>query len=189
MTELAPLFRDDELDEEDLRLRGAFSTLQTVVTEFLGRTGVSINDLSEEEQQELVDRIDPHLKFELETSQDIYKGMPIVVGGAGAFLMTDSEDALVGAQVTAAGDVITGTVRSVQAYPVPSHETVLNTNLNDGISTHDQSLSAVIIIEGASYHTAPYDDGTHQMSYELEDINVVIPVIYGMDARVADIAL
>lgn len=189
MTEYDSQFRDDELDNEDRLLRSALVDLQSTVTDFLQRTGKSINALTEDEQQELVDRIDPHLNFEMRTSKDFYEGMPIVVRGAGAFLLTDHENSLLGAQTTLAGDAITGTVSRVQAYPVPSREIVLTTGPNEAIPSYDQSLSAVIILEDAKFYCLPSSDGVFQVTHDLGAFNVVIPTIYGMDARVADITL
>jgi len=187
MTEFSAKFRDDEPDEEDLLLRGAIVGLQEIVTDFMLRTGRSLNELSQAEQQALVDQIDPHLKFEIQASEDIYKGMPIVLQGAGAFLITDQQNELLGAQLTLPGDVITGVVAEVQAYPVPTREVVLNTGPNDEIPTYDLSLSAVVIIEGAQFYSSPSSDGTFQATHDLSAYNVVIPAVYDMDARVADI--
>ncbi|MDB5160221.1 MAG: hypothetical protein JWO99_484 [Candidatus Saccharibacteria bacterium] len=187
MTEFAVQFRDDELDEEDLLLHTALRDLQAIVTDFMLRAGKSINELTEDEQQELVDRIDPHLEFEIQISKDIYKGMSIVVNGAGAFLITDQEGTLGGAQITLAGDVITGVVSDVQAYPVPSREIVRSTGLNDAIPTYDMSLSAVIIIENATFYTSPSPNGSFQVTHDLGTSRVLIPTVYGMDTRVADI--
>jgi len=188
MTEFITRFRDDELDEEDRLFRAALNDLQGVVSSFMIREGRSINDLTVDEQQALIDRISPHLKFEIGLSQDIYKGMPIVVKGPGAFLVADDEGSLVGAQITAEGDVLTGVVDDVQAYIVPTREVVLNTGHNDAVPVYDNSLSAVVIIEGATFFSSPSPDGTFQVEHDLGVYSVIIPVVYDMDARIADIA-
>jgi hypothetical protein len=189
MTEFTAQFRDDELDLEDRLLRSALADLQATVTNFMQRNHRSINELTEDEQQALVDSIDPHLKFEFKNSPDFYEGMPIVVRGVGAFLMMDAKGLLVGAQVTATGDVITGTVSDVQAFPVPTRELVLSSALDEALPVYDQSLSAVIIIEDATFHSQPSSDGTYQITHDLGGFLVVIPVVYNMDTRVADSAL
>jgi len=56
-----------------------------------------------------------------------------------------------------------------------------------GILTNDQSLSAALIVEGATYYSLPNNDGTFQIVYDMETYEVVIPLVYDMDARVADI--
>lgn len=187
MTEFAEKFRNDELDEEDRLLRSALVDLQTTVEGFMRRAGKSVNDLTEYEQQELVDSIDPHLRFELQFSGDIYKSMSIVVSGAGAFLLADHEESLLGAQVTSTGDVITGTVSGVQAYPVPSLEVVLGARSSESIPTYDQSLSAVVILDGAKFYSSPSSDGAFQITHDLGVFRVLIPVVYGMDTRAADV--
>jgi len=186
MTEFTPLFRDDELDEEDLLLRGALANFQSTVTDFMARTGKSMNDLTESEQRQLVSRIDPHLNFEMQTSKDIYRGMPVVITGAGAFMLTDQEGFLLGMQVTSPEDVITGTINSVQAYPVPTREIVLNTAQNDAVPMYDRSLSAVIVIEDAKYYSMPTSSGEFQITHDLGAFNMGIPTVYNMNARVAD---
>ena len=186
MTEFAAHFRDDELDTEDLLLRTALTDLQVIVTDFMQRAGRSVNDLTIDEQQVMVDHIDPHLKFEMQVSPDIYKGMPIVVNGSGAFLAIQPDGDFLGAQVMSDGDVIMGTVGEVQALTVPSLELVLGAGNNDEIPTYELSLSAVIIIEDATFHTAS-SDGEFQVSHDLGGLDIVIPLVYEMDARVADI--
>jgi len=180
-------FRRDEIDAEDLRLRAALSHLQGIVLSFLQRTGQSINELTQEEQQRLVDQIRPHLAFELDASDDIYRGMPIVVEGCGAFLATDDEGSLLGAQVTKDGDVLTGVIDTVQAYPVPSREIVLRSDQNDSLPTYDQSLSAVVVIDGAHFYTGPDSDGVYQAVHDLTGLQIVVPVVYGMPIRMVDI--
>lgn len=188
MTELAARLREDAPDEEDILLSGAFADLQAIVDNFLARTGRSINDLAANEQQALVDVIEPHLAFELKVSQDIYVGLPVVTGGPGGFLIADSEGALLGAQQTTDGDVITGMVSGVHAYPVPSRSIILeSTEPDESIPTYDQSLSAVVVLGGAKFHTRPSEDGTFQVVHDLDGMQVVVPIIYGMKTRVADI--
>jgi len=189
MTEFTGQFRDDELDAEDALLRDALTNHQTMVADFLRRTGKSVNDLTEDEQQKLIQTVNPHLKFELKTSEDLYVGMPLVVRGPGAFLMTDQDGFLMGAQVTIRGDVLSGTVSDIQAYPVPTREIVLTTDPSDALPTYDQSLSAVIIIENAAFNSLPSADGTFQITHDLGSYRVVVPAVYGMDTRVADVAV
>lgn len=188
MTEFATRLREDAPDEEDILLQRALVDLQVIVDNFLARTGKSINDQTASEQQELVDLIEPHLAFELDVSQDLHVGLPVVLGGAGGFLLTDSKGALIGAQQTTHGDVITGMVSEVQAYPVPSRKIMLEpTEPYEEIGTYDQSLSAVIILGNAKFHTDPSEDGIFQIVHDLDGMQVVVPVIYGMETRVADI--
>ena len=79
-------------------------------------------------------------------------------------------------------------VSTVQAYPVPSRKIILEpTEPNEAIGTYDQSLSAVIILENAMFHTDPSKDGTFQIVHDLEDMKVIVPILYQMEARVADI--
>lgn len=187
MTEFSTRFREDAPDEEDVLLKGALSDLQGIVDDFLMRTGKSINGLNESEQQELVDRIYPHLAFELSVSQEIYVGLPIMVGGTGGFLLTDAAGALIGAQQTTEGDIITGMISEVRAYPVPSRKVMLEpTEPYADIGTYDQSLSAVLLLDNAKFHTNPSTDGVFQVKHDLEGMRVVIPVVYGMETRVAD---
>jgi len=189
MTEFAGQFRDDELDTEDKLLRSALAEHQLTVADFLQRTGKSVNDLTEDEQQKLIQTVNPHLKFELKTSEDLYVGMPLVIRGPGAFLMTDQDGFVMGAQVTKQGDVLSGTVSDIQAYPVPTREIVLTTDPSEALPTYDQSLSAVIIIENATFNSLPSADGTFQIMHDLGMYDVVVPAVYGMDVRVADVAV
>ena len=188
MTEYRTRIREDAPDQEDILLHRALADLQAIVDDFLARAGKSVNELTEIEQQALIDSIDPHLLFEIRVSQDLYVGLPVVLGGPGGFLLTDSEGALLGAQQTTHGDVITGMVSAVQAYPVPSRKIILEpTEPNEAIGTYDQSLSAVIILESAKFHTNPSEDGTFQLVHDLDHMQVAVPVLYGMETRVADI--
>lgn len=188
MTELLARLREDAPDEEDVLLGKAFADLQMVVDDFLSRTGRSVNDLNENEQQALVDAIEPHLAFELKVSQDIYVGLPIVSGGPGGFLLADSQGALLGAQQTTDGDVITGMVSEVHAYPVPSLGLMLESaNSDEDVPVYDQSLSAVIILSAAKFHTHPSEDGTFQTMHDLDGMQIMIPIVYGMKTRVSDI--
>lgn len=188
VTEYTTRIREDAPDQEDILLHRALADLQAIVDDFLARTGKSINELTEIEQQALVDNIDPHLLFEIRVSQDLYVGLPLVLGGPGGFLLTDSKGRLLGAQQTTHGDVVTGMVSTVQAYPVPSRKIILEpTEANEAIGTYDQSLSAVIVLENAKFHTDPSEDGAFQIVHDLDNMRVVVPVLYGMHTRVADI--
>lgn len=188
MTELASRIYEHAPDEDDLRMRVVLADLQAIVDDFLSRTGRSINELTVTEQQALVDAIDPHLAFELRVTEGLHVGLPLVASGAGGFLLTDSQGALLGAQQTEPGDVVTGMVSAVKAYPVPSRQIILSSTGPDGIiSPHDQSLSAVVLLDNARFHTDPSSDGTFQIVHELTGMTAVIPVIYGMDTRVSDI--
>ena len=188
MTELNAQFRDDELDNEDVLLRKAFLNLQQTVSDFMIRTGRSINDMTTDERQALVDRIDPHLEFEIESSEDLYVGMPIVIKGVGAFFAVDRGGIFNGAQITTEGDVITGVVSDVQSLVVPTREIIRSTGPNDEIPTYDLSLSAAVIIKEAKFNTAASSDGTYQVVHDLGEFSILIPTIYGMDVRVADVA-
>lgn len=186
--EFTSRLREDAPDQEDVLLQKALADLQDIVDSFLARTGRSINDLTEDEQQALVDTIQPHLDLERSVSPDIHLGLPIVTGGAGGFLITDSEGALLGAQQTSDGDVVTGVISNIRSYPVPSRHAILQpTEPYEPIEAHDQSLSAIIILEDAKFHTDPSDDGTHQLVHDLGDMQVVVPILYKMETRVADI--
>jgi hypothetical protein len=186
MSEFNTRLREKVPDKKDVLLREALAYLQLIVDNFLIRTGKSINDLTESEQQVLVDQIDPHLAFELGESKDIHTGLALILEGAGGFLLTDSEGALLGAQQTTHGDVITGVVSAVKAYPVPSRKIILEpTEPYEEIGTYDQSLSAVIILGNAKFHTDPSEDGEFQIVHDLETMQVVVPVTYLMEAHVA----
>lgn len=187
MTEFSTHFLDDEPDDKDRLLRSALADFQTIVSDFMMRAGTSMNDLAEDELRQLVARIDPHLKFELQASQDIYKGMPIIVYGDGAFLLTDPKGAIVGIRVTSPDEVITGIVNSIQINPVPTREIVLSVGKNEPIPTYDLSLSAVIIIENAKFYSAPDVDGEFEVVHDLAEFGVAVPLVYNMKTRVADI--
>lgn len=175
-------------DAYDTKACNALNDLQAVVNDFLYRTGKSINDLTEEEQQRLVDSIDPQLAFELEVSTDIYVGLPLTFQGDGGFLVADADGSLIGAETTGEGDRITGLVSSVRAYPVPTLAMMLEAaGTGDDIGRWDQSLSAVVILGNAKIYSQPSADGTYQVVNEVGDLQIILPVIYGMKTRVSDI--
>jgi len=188
MTEFENPFRDDAQVERVRHLHSAFADLQEITSRFMMKEGRSINEMTVDELQALVDRIAPHLDFELESSEEIAKGMPIIVSGAGAFLIADQDGELIGAQVSQKGDVLTGVISDVQALIVPVREAMMNPDLDNEIPVFDLSLSAIVAIDGATFSSSPTPDGTFEVVHDLGEYSILIPVVYGMDARIADIA-
>jgi len=188
MTEALDIFHDDEPDEDVLAQR-AIANLQDIVDGLLPKAK-SINDLSEDEQQALKDKIDPHLAFELRVSEDFYMGLPIVITGNGGVLISDKDDTLLGAEQMAGDCTITGLVSEVRAYPVPSRSIMIEPRGKDEVvPSYDQSMSAVIILDDATFSTCPSgDDGTFELEHKLGLMRIIVPIVYGMNIRVADIA-
>jgi hypothetical protein len=188
MIERVDTFRTDEFDEEDVVAQQEINYPQTIAETHLAATGLSVNDMDEDSQQTLTDTVDPYLAFELQQSDSLYKGMPLVLSGQGGFLITDYAGSLLGAQETATGDVITGNVTEVKAYPVPSRSLMTEPrHSGEAIPTHDQSLSVVLVLNNVKFYANPTDDGIFQVVHDLSDLRVAVPVIYGMETRVADI--
>lgn len=170
-------------DEEDNGLKQALEAVQDTV----GRhsVGISIDALSTEELQALLDQIDRYIEFELSQSNELYVALPIEieVRGLGCMLITDPELSLLGGQIIEAGDKISGFVGQVRAFLVPSTDSLKNNRNNDDIPMNDRSFSAVVVIDDALYYDTA-SGSTHNLGER--DMLAVFPVIYPSAPRTPD---
>lgn len=187
MTEPIPSFSSLDLDPEDVALSEVIRYLQLMVEDRLRQTGISINDMTEDQQQSLIDKIDPYIAFEVQQSSDFFIGMPIEAEGKGGFLVIDTEAALLGAEQTEPKDKITGTVCKVHAYPVPSKFLMAQPADIEGVPLYDQSLSIHIVLSDARFYSKLSNDGIYQVEQDLSQFLIGIPVVYDMDIRMANI--
>ena len=179
-----PAIAPEGLDEEDVALQAALAEMQNIVLRHLLKLNLAITDLTAESQQLLVDRTKPYLEFELAKSEGVWQGMPIMARGPGGILVANAEGAIGGAQHMEEGDVVIGFIDDVSGLPVPSLACMRSPDeTTQDIPTYDQSFSAVITLQGAQF-TAAASDGAETM-YDLSRHTVILPLVYGMDIRVA----
>jgi len=173
-------------DPEDIDLQTALRAMQGIVDRLRG--GIDIDSLSEAEQQQLVDRIRPHLVFELEHSDGIWPCMPIATGGAGGFVAATFEGDSIGGQHMSPGDYLIGTVDDVWPYPVPTLRRMIEAaeNPDHVIRCGEQALSAAVVIHDAEFYEAAGSPGAR--IHDLGMYQIIVPAIYNMPMGVADIA-
>lgn len=179
-----PAIVPEGLDEEDIALRAALAEMQAIVFRHLQKLNLAITDLTTESQQLLVDHTKPYLDFELANSEGIWHGMPIMAQGPGGILVADADGNMRAAQHMEEDDVVTGFVDDVSGFPVPTLACMRSPDeITQDIPTYDQSFSAVVTLRGAQF-TALASDGTPTV-HDLSWYTVVLPLVYGMDIRVA----
>ena len=94
------------------------------------------------------------------------------------FLSFDEDGALYGAERTTEDIVISCTVSGVHAYPVTSIRTMLEKDEDgEAVSTADQSFSAMILLDDATFYADLQQDGTYQIETHLTNMRVFIPII------------
>jgi hypothetical protein len=138
------------LDTEDIELRSGLQALQQIATDLCQR---DFRTLSPAELEALVARVDNHLAFELSQSHDLYVGQPVELEmtGFGCMIQASAEGEVIGFHATIPGHVISGFIHGARASIVPTVEHLATRGADDvHVPDRDRSLSAMIVLEGAS---------------------------------------
>lgn len=147
--------------------------------------GLPIRDLDTDHQQTLVDEINPHAEFELDTNG--LKGMRTTITGHGAMLISTLKGDVLGGEVVSDGDVVEGMIDTISLHPVPVFKATLGKIGDEGIPFDDRSLDAVLILQDALYKTGLNNDGTFVAEHSLgSQYQVGLPMLYHR-LRVTDI--
>ncbi len=188
MTEAYPIDPNREYDKEDILAQKALSDMQDIVDRIMRASKRSIDKMTHAEKIELARTIDPYLKFELSVSEGVYTGLPLEISGRGAFLALDRDGEFENIQATDPTDLITGTVGRIEATAVPTRAMVLATDPRDGeVKYHEESMSAILLLENAVFYAEPNADGLFQVEHDFSGFQIVIPLVYRMKYRVANI--
>jgi hypothetical protein len=137
--------------------------------------------MTEEQQQALVDRINPHLAFELSQTPELHD-VPLKVTGYGLMFVADAGGEILGAETVSHGDVITGTLSEAWACPVPTMESV---QLSDAESTPilGQTMAGVLLLNDAVYKTGLNRSGDFEIEHDLSNFQIGIPLSHLFDVR------
>lgn len=150
-------------------------TIQGIVQNHVDGLKVPIFTLNEAEQQALIDKINPYLLFELAQTPRV-KDLPVEVSGSGMMFISSDDGSILGAEQISNGDILTGVLDEVWAYPVPTAECLILGDSQDEIPVVDQSLSGVVVLKGAKYKTGLNHDGTFQVEHDLGVFQVGLPL-------------
>jgi hypothetical protein len=137
--------------------------------------------MSEDEQQAIMDRINPHLAFEFSQTAELH-GMPLRIDGFGLMFVSDVGGEILGAETISDGDVLTGTLVEACALPVPTMESV---KLSDSESTPilGQTMAGVLLLNDAVYKTGLNRSGTFEVEHDLSNFQIGIPLSHSLDVR------
>lgn len=134
-----------------------------------------------------MDQIYPYFKFELDSSPDIWEGMPLAASGLGGILVADREGTVTGIQNMTPGDSVVGMVDDLRVYPVPTMRNMIEAADDSVVTVFEKVFSPVVVLEDAQFHATQPDGST--TVHDLSSFYVVVPTIYGMHTTMADIAL
>jgi len=142
---------------------------------------VVVMAMSEEQQQALVDRINPHLAFEFSQSPELHD-LPLKVTGYGLMFVSDVNGEILGAETVSDGDVITGTLGEAWACPVPTLESVQLSNA-ESTPILGQTMAGVLLLNNAVYKTGLNRSGHFEIEHDLSNFQIGIPLSHIFDVR------
>lgn len=140
---------------------------------------LAILAMKEDDQQALVDAINPHLAFEYAQTPEVH-GMLLRITGYGLMFVTDTAGNVLGAETVSHGDIVRGTLREVCAVPVPTMESV-------GLSTPEstpilgQTISGMLLLDDASYRTGLNASGAYELEHDLGIFKIGIPLNHELE--------
>jgi hypothetical protein len=137
--------------------------------------------MSEDEQQAIVDRINPHVAFEFSQTPELHN-LPLLISGYGLMFVSDESGVVLGAETISDNDMIIGMLAEAWVLPIPTMESV---QLSDVDSTPilGQTMAGILLLNGAVYKTGLNMSGDFQVEHDLSRFQIGIPLSHGFDIR------
>lgn len=153
-----------------------FSTMHDAARRHTQSLSTNIASLSEQEQQEIVDKVNPYIRFELNQHLEL-QALPLFVTGSGMMYLSDLEGNIMGTETVADGDLITGTFTDACVLPTPTIECLAESD-GEEIPVMSQVLSPVIILEAGQFCTDPNMYGEYQIEHDLSNFQICLPLAH-----------
>ena len=166
---------------DEILLAFSLTCTDIIATHSGSRDPDQVMGMTEDEQQALVDRINPYLAFEYAQTPELH-GLPITISGYGLMFIADEGGEILGAETVSLGDVVTGTLGEAWACPVPTLESV---QLGDTESTPilGQTMAGVLLLNNGVYKTGLNRMGDFEVEHDLANFQLGIPLSHVFDIR------
>lgn len=160
-----------------------FSTMHDAARRHTRSLSTNIAALSDQEQQGLVDKVNPYVRFELQQRPEL-QALPLLITGTGMLYVSDLEGNIMGAETVTEGDLVTGKFIDACVLPIPTIECLA---VSDGeeIPVMSQVLSPVIILEAGQFCTDPDTYGEYQIEHDLSNFQICLPLAHYLKVSVA----
>lgn len=143
-----------------------------------------IFNLSEDEQQQVVSKLNPYVDFEINQNAQL-KGAILRVDGNGLIFISNTDGELLGAETLSDGDLVIGELEDACVLPVPGLESVSLSN-HDSTPIVDQFLACIIVLKNIRYKTGLNKDGSYQAVYDGLPYRIGVPIAYYLNVELAD---
>lgn len=183
MTQIDHLVTPKNPEAVQAQLQQLILTLTELTNRHTKNLPLPIFDLDEDAQQNVLDKLNPYVSFELAQNPGL-KGIPLNITGAGIMFVSDGTGLILGGETISNGDVITGVLDDVCALPVPTVECLL---LADDTETPivDQTLSPVLMLKNGVYKTGLGSDGEYEVVHDLAIFEIGLPLAHYLKIDVA----
>ena len=160
--------------DSNRQLSAMFANFQDIIDRHVAELPCPIFEIDAERQQEISDKITAYLRFELEQYEALH-GERLTVSGNGMFFASDAEGNVLGVEAISDGDVMMGKLDDICAYPVPTESCV--SDRQDGlVRVYDETLTAVLQLEGSVFKTGLNAFGVHEAEHDLRMYTIGVPL-------------
>jgi len=143
MMESIDKYRDT--DPLHRQLQDLFSTLTEIAQRHGSDIPGGIFALDETQQQNLIDKLNPYVRFAFAEHPDLH-GLPVQTSGAGMLYVSDLEGNALGAERITEADTVTGHINDVCLFPTPTVSCLAEASEETGIPCTDQILSPILVL-------------------------------------------
>lgn len=156
---------------------------QRMLDDFVMRHPIPLGNLTDQEQQDITDRMIRRLEFEL-SQEEIESDIPIAVSGDGVLIATDESGEIAGSERLDETDIFIGTVSEIGVSIVPA---LSSKDLNDAGKLDGDTvaviLSTTLIVKDGYLYTGVRDDGKYNNEHDLSEHTSVIAFAYPWKIR------
>lgn len=164
------------------QLADLFSTMHDAARRHTKSLPTNITSLSDQEQQGLVDKVNPYIRFELEQYPEL-QGAPLLVTGTGMMFLSDFDGNVMGAETIKDGDLILGKFIDACVLPTPTIECLVESS-DEEIPVMSQVLSPVIMLEAGQLNTSLDAYGEYQVRHDLSNFQICLPLAHYLQISV-----
>ena len=169
----------DDIDRASLH--AFFRDMQEIVRRNADSIKSPLLAMSVEDKQQLIDKINAYLAFELSQNPRI-KHRTVTATGVGMMYLSASDGQVLGAERISDGDVIRGAIDDLCAYSVPTAECLALAD-EECIPVIDETLSAVLLLQGTVYQTGLSFDGSFEIQHDLREFQIGLPLAHFLDIQ------
>ncbi len=157
-------------------LQTLFATLTEITTRFTPQIDGGVFGLDDEQQQALIDQINPYIRFELANHPELHD-LPVRASGGGMMLLSDLEGGILGAEQISFTDEVTGRIADICALPTPTVECLVASN-GEEIPSTDQVLSPVLILRQGIFKTNYSEAHGFETEHDLSIYQTCLPLAH-----------